>query len=194
MSSPLLSGPAKALTLPAAAASTCLLRRRTSHLLVAAVASTRTTKPLVSAAASSGLACGYHCSVAAAPSPRVSSSISQRRAGGGLVALTIAASAVAVSAFLISFLVIRSMLACKREAEFLEKYFDAVREKLGQRYFSLVTLQFLLLVIKSRIDKGGKKFNEHCSYGRCSTSLAGTLCPARNRTEELEESGGATAR
>ncbi|KAG2605368.1 uncharacterized protein LOC120670132 isoform X1 [Panicum virgatum] len=131
MSSPALLGHATTLTLPTTGASARLLRPDARLLLVRGLSSAAAATP--HAAASPGLACSRHSSVAAAPST------SPQRAGGGgssdLVALTL--TAVAVSACLIFFAAIRSMLACKREAEFLEKYFDSARKKLPESMASL---------------------------------------------------------
>ncbi|OEL25823.1 hypothetical protein BAE44_0013156 [Dichanthelium oligosanthes] len=156
MSPPPVPSHATTLTLPTTGASARLLRPRARLLLVRGLSSAAAATPHV--AASPGLVCSHHSSVAAAPST------SPQRAGGGsgLVALTFAASTVAVSACLIFFLAIRSMLvcclyvtafhgrkagtvdelvnhfqACKREAEFLEKYFDLAREKLPETMSSL---------------------------------------------------------
>ncbi|CAN6214501.1 unnamed protein product [Urochloa humidicola] len=115
MSSPPFPGHAATLTFPTTGASACLLRPRAQHLLVRGLSRTAAATP--GAVASPGLACSHHSSVAAAPS------ISPQCAGGGgsgLVALAVTASA-----------------ACKREAEFLEKYFDSVREKLPETMASL---------------------------------------------------------
>lgn len=130
-SPPPLPGHSTTLTLPTTGASACLLRPRAQQLLVCGLSRAAAATP--HAAASSGLRCSHHSSVAAAPST------SPQRAGGGsdLVTLTLTASAVAVSACLIFFSAIRSMLACKREAEFLEKYFDSAREKLPETMASL---------------------------------------------------------
>ncbi|XP_066310098.1 uncharacterized protein [Miscanthus floridulus] len=134
MSSPPLSSHAK---LPTTVASACHPRPRGRHLLVRCWSVAAAT-PLVATSSSSGPACCHHYSVATAPSLRASSSASPRRAGGaGLDALTVTASAVAVSACLIFFTAIRSMLACKRDAEFLEKYFDSAREKLPETMASV---------------------------------------------------------
>ncbi|CAD6236233.1 unnamed protein product [Miscanthus lutarioriparius] len=134
MSSPPLSSHAK---LPTTGASACHPRPRDRHLLVRGWSVAAAT-PLVATSSSSGPACCHHYSVATAPSLRASSFASPRRAGGaGLDALTVAASAVAVSACLIFFSAIRSMLACKRDAEFLEKYFDSAREKLPETMASV---------------------------------------------------------
>ncbi|CAN6198245.1 unnamed protein product [Urochloa humidicola] len=132
MSSPPFPGHAATLTFPTTGASACLLRPRAQHLLVRGLSRTAAATP--GAVASPGLACSHHSSVAAAPS------ISPQCAGGGgcgLVALAVTASAVAVSVCLVFFSAIHSMLACKREAEFLEKYFDSVREKLPETMASL---------------------------------------------------------
>ncbi|XP_039806072.1 uncharacterized protein LOC120670132 isoform X2 [Panicum virgatum] len=114
MSSPALLGHATTLTLPTTGASARLLRPDARLLLVRGLSSAAAATP--HAAASPGLACSRHSSVAAAPST------SPQRAGGGgssdLVALTLTA-------------------ACKREAEFLEKYFDSARKKLPESMASL---------------------------------------------------------
>ncbi|CAL5043687.1 unnamed protein product [Urochloa decumbens] len=124
MSSPPLPGHSTTLTLPATGASACLLRPRARKLLL---------RGLPRAAAPPGLACSHHSSVAAAPS----TSPQCAGGGGGLVALAVTASAVAVSACFVFFSAIRSMLACKREAEFLEKHFHSLREKLPETMASL---------------------------------------------------------
>ncbi|PAN24920.1 hypothetical protein PAHAL_4G262400 [Panicum hallii] len=131
MSWPALLGHATTLTLPTTGASARLLRPGARQLLVRGISRAAAATP--HAAASPGIACSRHSSVAAAPST------SPRHAGGAcdLVALTLTASAVAVSACLIFFAAIRSMLACKREAEFLEKYFDSARKKLPESMASL---------------------------------------------------------
>ncbi|XP_062228497.1 uncharacterized protein LOC133926532 isoform X1 [Phragmites australis] len=132
MSSP-LPRHAQTPTLPTTAPA-CLRRRpRGSLLLVrgSSVAATAATPHVaVAAVASPGLSCS-HYSVAASPST------SPRCSAGGLVVLAVAASAVAVSACMIFFSAIRSMLACKRAAEFLEKYFDSAREKLPETMASV---------------------------------------------------------
>ncbi|CAL5046932.1 unnamed protein product [Urochloa decumbens] len=124
MSSPPLPGHPTTLTLPATGASACLLRPRARKLLL---------RGLPRAAALPGLACSHHSSVAAAHS----TSPQCAGGGGGLVALAVTASAVAVSACFVFFSAIHSMLACKREAEFLKKYFDSLREKLPETMASL---------------------------------------------------------
>ncbi|KAG2610711.1 hypothetical protein PVAP13_4KG178821, partial [Panicum virgatum] len=110
-----------------------LLRPGARQLLVRGLSRAAAATPR--AAATPGLACSRHPSVAGAPS-----TAPPQRAGGGsdLVALTLlTASAVAVSACLIFFAAIRSLLACRREAEFLEKYFDSARQKLPESMASL---------------------------------------------------------
>ncbi|CAL5037661.1 unnamed protein product [Urochloa decumbens] len=107
MSSPPLPGHSTTLTLPATGASACLLRPRARKLLL---------RGLPRAAAPPGLACSHHSSMAAAPS----TSPQCAGGGGGLVALAVTASA-----------------ACKREAEFLEKHFHSLREKLPETMASL---------------------------------------------------------
>ncbi|CAO1947572.1 unnamed protein product [Urochloa humidicola] len=134
MSSPPFPGHASTLTLPTTGASACLLRPRARHLLVRGLSRAAAATHHAAAVASPGLACSHHSSVAAAPS------ISPQCAGGGgggLVALAVTASAVAVSVCFVFFSAIHSMLACKREAELLEKYFDSVREKLPETMASL---------------------------------------------------------
>ncbi|XP_066381295.1 uncharacterized protein [Miscanthus floridulus] len=133
MSSPPLSSHAK---LPTTGASACHPRPRDRHLLVRGWSVAAAT-PLVAMSSSSGPACCHHYSVATAPSLRASSASPRRAGGAGLDALTVTASAVAVSACLIFFSAIRSMLACKRDAEFLEKYFDSAREKLPETMASV---------------------------------------------------------
>ncbi|CAN6202023.1 unnamed protein product [Urochloa humidicola] len=130
MSLPLLPGHSTTLTLPATGASACLLQPRARKLLLRGLP--RATAATPHAAAPPGLACSLHSSVAAAPSTSP-----QCAGGGGLVALSVTASAVAASACFIFFSAIHSMLACKREAEFLEKYFDSLREKLPETMASL---------------------------------------------------------
>ncbi|XP_066316005.1 uncharacterized protein [Miscanthus floridulus] len=122
--------------LPATGASACLPRPRDRHLLVRgwSAATVAAATPLVASSSSSGPACCHHYSVATAPSLRASSTSPRRR---GLDALTVTASAVAVSVCLIFFSATRSMLACKRDAEFLEKYFDSAREKLSETMASV---------------------------------------------------------
>jgi len=87
MSSPALLGHATTLTLPTTGASARLLRPDARLLLVRGLSSAAAATP--HAAASPGLACSRHSSVAAAPST------SPQRAGGGgssdLVALTLTA-------------------------------------------------------------------------------------------------------
>ncbi|KAF8723525.1 hypothetical protein HU200_021473 [Digitaria exilis] len=131
MSSPPRPGHATTLTLPATGASACLLRPRARRLLLRGMPR--------AAAATRHVAVAVAAAVAAAAATSTSTSTSQQRVGGGgeLVALTLAASAVAVSACLIFFSAIRSMLVHVREAEFLEKYFDSAREKLPETMASL---------------------------------------------------------
>ncbi|KAL6605912.1 hypothetical protein ACP70R_041565 [Stipagrostis hirtigluma subsp. patula] len=152
MSSPLPRHAKPPTPLRATASSVCVLRPRGRLLLVRGSSGAAAT-PLVAAAASPDLACyqSLYYSVPASPSPRAASSTSSRRPAGGLVVLTVAASAVwllasvspqapnpvAISACLIFVSAIRSMLACKREAEFLEKYFASAREKLPETMASV---------------------------------------------------------
>ncbi|KAK3128778.1 hypothetical protein QOZ80_6BG0466210 [Eleusine coracana subsp. coracana] len=120
-------------TLPATA-STCLLRPRARLLLVHGSGAAAAATLPVTAVASTDLTSSHYTSVAASPSLRASSSTG---GGSGLVALTVTASAVAVFACLVFFSAIRSLLACKREAEFLEKYFDSARAKLPETMASV---------------------------------------------------------
>ncbi|CAN6164522.1 unnamed protein product [Urochloa humidicola] len=150
MSSPPFPGHASTLTLPTTGASACLLRPRARHLLVRGLSRAAAATHHAAAVASPGLACSHHSSVAAAPS------ISPQCAGGGgggLVALAVTASAVAVSACFVFFSAIHSMLACKREAEFLEKYFDSVREKLPE---TMASLRLVGREISQELTKGVK--------------------------------------
>ncbi|GJN29234.1 hypothetical protein PR202_gb17435 [Eleusine coracana subsp. coracana] len=103
-------------TLPATA-STCLLRPRARLLLVHGSGAAAAATLPVTAVASTDLTSSHYTSVAASPSLRASSSTG---GGSGLVALTVTASA-----------------ACKREAEFLEKYFDSARAKLPETMASV---------------------------------------------------------
>ncbi|KAL6861779.1 hypothetical protein ACP4OV_017479 [Aristida adscensionis] len=129
---------AKAPTLPpTAAAAACLLRPCARRRLVRASHGATGATPLLAAAASPDLACSHHPSVAASPSPRAATSTSPRRPAGGPVVLAVGASAVAVSACLVFFSAVRSLLICKREAEFLGKYFDSTAAKLPETMASV---------------------------------------------------------
>uniref|UniRef100_A0A8R7QWV1 Uncharacterized protein n=1 Tax=Triticum urartu TaxID=4572 RepID=A0A8R7QWV1_TRIUA len=110
--------------------SACLLRPH-GRLLLGSRSSRAATKNL---SAASPDASSLRLASVAAPSPRASV---RRPDGGGLLVLSVAASAVAISASFIFFSAVPSMLDCKRAAESLEKSFDLTREKLPETMASV---------------------------------------------------------
>ncbi|KAG8076342.1 hypothetical protein GUJ93_ZPchr0006g45885 [Zizania palustris] len=116
---------------PVPPATACLLRRRSGRLRVGLGSCRASAQPL---AAASPCAPSLRSSVAV-PFPRAPSSPRHGRRGsegGGLLVVTVAASAVAISSCFVFFSAIRFMLECKRVAESLEKSFDSAREKLPE--------------------------------------------------------------
>ncbi|VAI84385.1 unnamed protein product [Triticum turgidum subsp. durum] len=108
--------------------SACLLRPRGRLLLGSSRAAAKNLS------ASSSDASSLRLTAVAAPSPRASV---RRPDGGGLLLLSVAASAVAMFASFIFFSAIPSMLDSKRAAESLEKSFDLTREKLPETMASV---------------------------------------------------------
>uniref|UniRef100_A0A0E0L9J6 Uncharacterized protein n=1 Tax=Oryza punctata TaxID=4537 RepID=A0A0E0L9J6_ORYPU len=120
-----------------APASACLLPRRRGRLRVCLGHCTASTQTLVAASPSAPSL--LRSSVAVPSSPRHA-----RRGpgdggggGGGLLVVTVAASAVVISACFVFLSAIRSMLECKRAAEYLEKSFGSAREKLPETMASV---------------------------------------------------------
>ncbi|BAH93398.1 Os06g0225400 [Oryza sativa Japonica Group] len=119
----------------AASASACLLRRRRGRLRVSLCYCRASTEPLVFASPSSPSLLRSSVAVPVPSSPRHANR--GPGDGGGLLVVTVAASAVVLSACFVFLSAMRSMLECKKAAESLEKSFGSAREKLPETMASV---------------------------------------------------------